>query len=578
MSRIYHNSSEIYEDDLDDYSRDYDNDDNDNEYRTTNVTRSNSNPLNSVSSRSTQSSSSNNSSSSKSTQQLQPLVPMMQQPDTPEPAPFIKPVGKDIKTSQLSKNYTTVTMKSVPPRVHTSQLLANDFTNNNMYVKRNIGPKKFVNQRQFQSINKNKHINFIFDNTTLSVVTIGDYIYNIGNMLGKSRSLIFDIESSNTNIRTPLCIKIAVHDDIVFTNKQLQYINNNTDDFIEVYYYSSDVIFNQNLILNGVDLGNRIDICILEKIDTTLDKLCEKLLKYNSSIKTFSVKFLSCLTARLINIISRLNSYGFYYTDIKAENIGIAIYNNNLIVKLIDADTVDTIAKLATAQTSGRISPNISTIRMQYLNLFFTIISLLFLNQDSTMCSSNYDKFYYQDAVHNYMSWFGNNRNESFENCLQYKYALLIGTYKIIENFFGSNGFTANDIYYSYGYILVNVCDVITNKGRCVLTENGCSVVADRPEYFMFIAHCLVIMVAIFLCEQQDVINVVGKMFFDFYTIDDSTFISEDDFYAYVMLDAETPIGVSIVNSLRKYAVSYCNDKTCSALKAYGEYFLNIDN
>lgn len=529
-------------------------------------------------------SSNSNSSSSKSIQQVQ-QPNTSKKSNTQKPAPFIKPVGNDIKHSQLP-SYKTTTMKSITPvpSVHTSQITINDFAYDDVHLdNKNFNVKKSVKSSLFKSANKN--INVIFNNNTLSVVTIGDRIYNIGNTLGKSRALVFDIESSNLNIHTHLCLKIAPHGDIVFSKKKLQYIHQHADDFTDVYDYSSDVTFAKNLIINDIDLGKRVDICILEKVDTTLDKLCEKLLtRENFSIKAFSVEFLSYITVRLIEIANNLISNNFCYTDIKAANIGINIHNNKLSIKLIDVDTIDTVAQLSTYTTSGRISPNINIIRMQYLNIFFTIISLLFLDRGSTMCSPNYNQFYYGQRMYNYMTWFDDNYNKyktwfnrNIDYCTQYKYALLVGTYKIIDDFGGTPYFTTQDIADYYYNIVASVCDVITNKGRCVLTENGCNIVADesRPDYFMFIAQCLVIMVAIFTCPPQNVMFTVNALFQAPY---DNTFISQDDLYANVMLDAETSIGVSVVNILRKYAVGYCTDNTCSALKEYGEYFLNIDN
>lgn len=528
--------------------------------------------------------SNSNSSSSKSIQQVQ-QPNTSKESNTQKPAPFIKPVGNDIKHSQFPSHKTT-TMKSITPvpSVHTSQITINDFAYDDVHLdNKNFNVKKSVKSSLFKSANKN--INVIFNNNTLSVVTIGDRIYNIGNTLGKSRALVFDIESSNLNIHTHLCLKIAPHGDIVFSKKKLQYIHQHADDFTDVYDYSSDVTFAKNLIINDIDLGKRVDICILEKVDTTLDKLCEKLLtRENFSIKAFSVEFLSYITVRLIEIANNLISNNFCYTDIKAANIGINIHNNKLSIKLIDVDTIDTVAQLSTYTTSGRISPNINIIRMQYLNIFFTIISLLFLDRGSTMCSPNYNQFYYGQRMYNYMTWFDDNYNKyktwfnrNIDYCTQYKYALLVGTYKIIDDFGGTPYFTTQDIADYYYNIVASVCDVITNKGRCVLTENGCNIVADesRPDYFMFIAQCLVIMVAIFTCPPQNVMFTVNALFQAPY---DNTFISQDDLYANVMLDAETSIGVSVVNILRKYAVGYCTDNTCSALKEYGEYFLNIDN
>lgn len=508
-----------------------------------------------------------------------------QQPQAEAPvAPFIKPVADNVV--KHSKLPTTVSMKSITPvpRVHTSQITLNDFTYDDIPIdKRNIRPKNLMNSKLLKSTNK--PITLIFDNAMLSIVTIGDRVYNIGSVLGKSRALVFDIESSNLNIHTHLCLKIAAHGDIVFNKKKLRYIHDNVNDFTDIYDYTADVTFDQNLIFNNIDLGKRVDICVLEKVDTTLDKLCEKLQTGEIfSIRAFSLKFLSYLTWRLIDIANNLIEHGLCYTDMKAANIGIIIRNNRLYVKLIDVDTIDNIARLSTSTTSGRIAPKINIIRMQYLNIFFTIISLLFLDNGSQMCSNKYNQFYHDTNMYNYMSWFDANYNKykswfnmNNDYCTQYKYALLVGTYKIIDDFGGTPYFTTQDIEDYFNDLVHRVCDVIMNKGRCVLNENRCNIVADESMnyYFLFIAQCLVVMVAIFKCPPENVMNTVNHLYQAPY---DNSIISLDDLYDNVMLDAETSIGVSIVNILRKYAVGYCTDKTCSALKEYGEFFLNIDN
>lgn len=342
-------------------------------------------------------------------------------------------------------------------------------------------------------------------------------------------------------------------------------------------------MFDTDLIINDVELGMNIDICVLEKVDITLDKLCEKL--QTSTVRAFSYKFLSYVTWRLIYIANNLIEHNLCYTDMKAANIGIIVRNNRLYVKLIDVDTIDNVGRLSTSSTSGRVAPNINIIRIQYLNIFFTIISLLFLDNSTQMCSDKYNQFYHDTQMYNYMSWFDTNYDKykdqwyKIENgyCTQYKYALLVGTYKIIDDFFGNPNFTTQDIADYYEGIVHRVCDVILNKGRCVMTEYGCNIVADGSisPYFLFIAQCLVIMVAIFKCPPQNVMFTVNNLL---KAPRDNTIISLDNLYDNVMLDAETSIGVSIVNILRKYAVGYCMDETCSDLEAYGEYFLNIDN
>lgn len=498
-----------------------------------------------------------------------------------------------VKHSRLP---TTVSMKSITPvqMMYTRPELLpinNYVLYNDMPTVMNFRPNKPTNSRSFNSTNK-KFINLTVDGNTLSTVTIGNYQFNIGRMIGKSRAIMYEIESSNLGINIPLCIKIAKHGNIVFNQRKLQHIAEYNNDFANVYYYFANVNFDTDLTLNGTKLGNSIDICVLEKTTTTLDKLFEDLKGKNIfSVKAFSFKFLSYLTWRLIKIANNLISRGLCYTDMKAENIGLSSdrINQHLYIKLIDVDTIDVAAHTSTVTTSGRIAPNINIIRMQYLNIFFTIISLLFLDNSNHMCSNTYSQYYVGSEMHNYMNWFDATNNDIVYNswlskptnveCIQYKYALLVGTYKIIDDFFGGNPrFTLADIYNQYWDIVRRVCDVILNKDRCRQDENGCNIitdVCDNREYFSFIAQCLVIMVAMFKCPPNAVPEVVNKLLNAPY---DNTFKSYNDLFDDVMLDAETSIGVSITNILRRYTVGYCTDEICSNLKEYGQTFLNIDN
>lgn len=435
-------------------------------------------------------------------------------------------------------------------------------------------------------------VKFKFVKKTLSSVTIGEHVYPIGKVLGKSRAIVFNIKSGK-----PMCLKIARHGDIKLNERKLEYLRNHTDDFTAIYDYVSDVPLNRELILNGVNLTDRVDICVLEKVDLTLDKLCDMIrTRKNFSKIQFSVEFLSYLTIKLIIIANNLLLNHLCYADIKAANIGINIRNNKVYVKLIDVDTIDASDTLFTWHTSGRISPNINIKRIQYLNIFFTIFSLLFLNQPSQMCSSNYSEFYKDGNIYNYMSWFNDDSNRAKYSswfskglkCTEYKYALLVGTYKIIVDSFENQPLTLQKIFENYGEIVRNVSTIITRHYN----------ISKYDSFFTFISQCLVIMVLLFVCPPEHVLYIVnnvlqapphviatrsqgnnanGNVTSNLMLYTHVNEVTENDLYEYIMLDSEVSMGISIVNILRKYATSICIDETCSALKEYGELFLNID-
>ena len=438
-----------------------------------------------------------------------------------------------------------------------------------------------------------KSVEFIFDSNSnaLSSVIIDDIEYKIGKMLGKSRAVVFNVDSVNYSYvdDTPLCIKIAKHGNIKLNEMKLKYIREHADEFTGVFDYVSDVTFNKYLILNGVNLTNHVDICVLEKVDMTLQDLCEKLRRREHfGIRCFSVSFLSYLTIKLIIIANNLILNHLCYTDIKAANIGIIIRDNKMIVKLIDVDTIDSFAALSTWHTSGKTSPKMNIKRIQYLNIFFTLFSLLFLDNTTQMCSSNY-KHYYNGKLYNYMTWFDDNYDKysswfdkGMNRCAEYKYALLVGTYKIIADSFDNPHFNLQDIVVHYNDIVMNVRKVIIH---------GYNIDESHANYFTLIAQYLVIMVALFIGPPEHVMYIANNLLQlppniiatrsqspsqpELYT--NVQEISQSVISTTVMLDPEVSLGVSIVNILRKYAVGFCVDETCSALKEYGEYFLNID-
>ena len=519
---------------------------------------------------------------------------MIMQPPAPAPAPaqIIRPVAENtVRQSKLSTHEASgMDVLPITPITNHQNDIIDIFVRNNIYYKNfNSDHLKLLKPRS----SKNRNIKFMFNNNNeLSAVMIENCIYTIGKMIGKSRALVYEITSSNLNINVKLCLKIAEHGNISFNYAKLGFIEQHQNDYAQVYNYSSNVTFDNKMILDGYDLGNSVDICVLEQIDNTLDQLCDDLRNQEKGlidVKTFSFKFLSYLTKRLIEIATTLITNGLYYADMKAANIGITMRDSQYSVKLIDVDTINSFGSLSigaksgkfvsTDTTTGRIAPNINIVRIQYLNIFFTIFSLLFLDDYKTMCSNKYNQFY-RGKMYNYMSWVNNDKrytawmNTHNTDCEQYKYALLIGTYKIIEDYGGIKEFNNKYIYAYYNDILQSVYNVIMNNGRCVQSE--------YYNYFMFIAHCLVIMVAIFTCPLNEIISTVFILFEKPYVDNGgsgipNTFNLYDDIYENVMLDAETSIGVSVVNALRKYAVGYCMDETCEALQYYIQRILDID-
>lgn len=426
-------------------------------------------------------------------------------------------------------------------------------------------------------VSRDSKVTFVFSDVSKQV-TIGDHTYLIGQTIGKSNALVMDaypIGETHKNTKLPpLCLKIAEHGLIDLDDKKIQYINDHPDDFTRIYNYGSNVTFNTDIIFDYFSFGKSIDICIMEKVSTTLSQVCKNV---ETSQEQFSLRFLNFITQRLLAIINDLTEHGYYYIDLKPANIGLIDAGNHVSLKLIDVDSItdDTRHALGTYYTSGKVSPNINITRLQYLNIFFTVISLLFFDHVHVMCSVDYSKFNYDEAMRLYMNWFNPNNSKQHSkwlyssevNCVYYKYALLIGTYKIIENYLSKPDFSMNEVLYDFNEIVKAVSNVITNNQD------------HKSYYFEFIAQCLVVMFLIFLCSPKDIPKLVNKYM-------KSTLISyqSKDFEVAntsvkdIFIEPQVLIGVSIVNAMRRYITSYCNDQSCNALRKYGDYFLNTDS
>lgn len=429
----------------------------------------------------------------------------------------------------------------------------------------------------YKFVSLDSKVTFVFSNV-LNQVVIDNHAFNIGNVIGKSNALVMDVFPINATLDNPnaaLCMKIAKHGLINLDNKKIKYINTHEDDFTSVYEYVPAATFDTDISIANITFGKTIDICIMEKVTTTLSQIC---MRVESAQEQFSFRFLNFVTQRLLAIVNSLTAAGYYYTDLKPANVGFTLIGGDQVVlKLIDIDSIsdDIHQVLSTYYTSGKVSPKINIIRLQYLNIFFTVISLLFFDHAHVMCSVDYSKFNYDQAMRLYMNWFNPINSKQHDKwlrsseveCVYYKYALLIGTYKIIEDYLNKPDFTMNDVLMDFNAIVKTVSNVIS------LNQD------HKSYYFEFIAQCLVVMFLIFLCSPNDIPELVNTYMKSKLISYQSKYFTESNTSAKdSFIEPQVLIGVSIVNAMRKYITKYCNDTSCAALRKYGDYFLNTDN
>lgn len=416
--------------------------------------------------------------------------------------------------------------------------------------------------------NSNDTVKYITNNqVTLTIVNgflkealIDNQIFKIGRVLGKSNAIVWHIDSSPAD--TPVCLKISAGGKTDLNNDKIQYINNHPNDFTKIYYFNSNVDFKSEFVLEGKKFTT-IDICILEEAQETIGDFCKKLMYLNtdSSISyTFSYNFISVVLHRLLEIIGTLTKNGYYYTDLKPANIGVIDAGDHYEFKLIDVDSIfkDKKGILHTSYTTGSINNKLSLMHIQYLNIIFTIISLLFIDNASAMCSKDYGQFRKGDDMYTFMNWF----SKQSVTCGEYKYILLIGTYMIIAQYFNTNTISIDMIMTNYNKIIKGVNKIITG---------------NRPStYFAFIAKILVTMIAIILMPEESALPDLIPLFIDEPPIAKIVPVTKNNILDNISLQPYISNGIVIVDYLHYYITQFCKDYNCSFISKYGDYFIQI--
>lgn len=406
----------------------------------------------------------------------------------------------------------------------------------------------------------NNQVSLKIVNDSLKEILVDKQIFKIGKVLGKSNAIVWHIDSSPAD--TPVCLKISAGGKTDLDNDKIKYINNHPNDFTKIYYFAPNIDLNSEIILEGKKFTT-IDICILEEVQKTVGDFCNMLMNRNansSTSYTFSYNFISVVLHRLLEIIGTLTKNGYYYTDLKPANIGVINAGDHYDFKLIDVDSIfkKESGMLHTSYTTGYINNKISLIRIQYLNIIFTIISLLFVDNASAMCSKDYGKFRINNTMNSFMSWF----NDAYTSCGEYKYILLMGTYMIIAQYIGTNNFNINMIMERYNGIIDSINNVITG---------------NRPStYFAFIAKILVTMIVIILMPDESYFPDMIPLFIDKPSNINIVPVTYKNILNTISLLPHVSNGIIIVDYLHQYITQFCNDPQCSFITKYGDYFMNI--
>lgn len=246
-----------------------------------------------------------------------------------------------------------------------------------------------------------------FDNITVKILKLINYVGEIDNMITGVYDILY-INNEKDYYRDDLCIKITTRK-IDLDSDKLKIIRGNKN-FIEILDIKNNVRLNKNL--KGFKKNTIVDIMIMEKINYTFADFCSKADRKNFHA---CVDLMNYLTYTLITTMNYLISNNLYYLDLKLENIGVKIdENNNIAIKIIDIDSIaypgDNI--LATETTSPFFYYNDGSLTLNEMQLYvivFTIFQLIFNNKYYNICKQYYlsnDRQvysnFYQDPAVNY--------------------------------------------------------------------------------------------------------------------------------------------------------------------------------
>lgn len=171
-------------------------------------------------------------------------------------------------------------------------------------------------------------------------------------ILGYSNAIVYSATMTNVDGSSKnVAVKISNMKDTM-TNDKIAFLNANSDVFTKIYYSFREVYIDRPYDVRIIDRNNHnrvfsfgydenndemetpIYIYVMDVVDTTLDKL---IIKYYP--KVLSDNTLCTLYNFLIKVIERLTVAGFYYLDIKPQNIGVFNRSSTRFV-MIDVDSI----------------------------------------------------------------------------------------------------------------------------------------------------------------------------------------------------------------------------------------------
>ena len=389
--------------------------------------------------------------------------------------------------------------------------------------------------------------------STLNIVTTRNTLeFQINKVLGKSNAIVFDI--SNTSGK-PLCLKIGKAGSIQMSNDVIAYVNEHKCDYAKIYYYQQHVTFDNEITFEDKYKFKQFDLLIMEKtnggtLDSKLQKACN-----DCSLPLKTIKY---LTIKLMKICTDLINNGYYYTDLKPANIGIVIKDNNIDFKLIDVDSICTkFDRLRTSYTNGRFKKFMNMVAVQYMNAFFTIISVMFNDKYKDICNEvlNYNRFI---SFMEYVST--NNDDKSID-----EYSMQCSNYKYIILTFIIN--TLND--YSNKYKINTDVSYVINKFNDIVKFILDSIHLNHNEFnYFFIELCLTMFLIVFEDRINDnnynaILYIIYNKYIQYVNTNTELSILDLRTIKNKIMDNMSP-GAAFIKLMDNYNQSKCSNQQCS--------------
>lgn len=309
-------------------------------------------------------------------------------------------------------------------------------------------------------------------------------VYYVGQSIGVSNAIVFccdDMEGVPDDSMRYI-LKLSNGDKYGLNSSKVNFIHNNRRFFTDIYEFSGRTKFSYDLEYthNGKTVkflanhSHGIDISITERVYKTLPAFIEsydmKRYLFNERRSRLSIdsidsmintdgldyvvnKFYWCpkedilivLMQFLLGAYKVMASSGFYYFDLKADNIGVTVDGALL---LIDIDSLRERREadeniVYTVPTRGTIPGSHNYWRVQMLSIVWTVVSCMFAGDYRRLCSFNIETICYYDnnesllnAVLNFINPMYEERKDKpyNEQCYDYKFILILYAFCLITD------------------------------------------------------------------------------------------------------------------------------------------------